>query len=364
MSIDATKVRPRANGGRSAARLAALLRAAITEGRVVSGEFLPTERQLASEHGMARMTVRRALKTLEGEGLIAAEPRHGYRVLACATDPDRGFPVAYVVSSPMDAKGWDPLHQLIVAAFQRAAGRRGWSMLAVHSGGRVQGEVMEQLQAARVCGVALDIGDRELMGLVRRAGMPAVMVDAWLEDSPFDMVLQDNYRGAFLAAQHLVERGHRRVAWFGSVGQTGHSRARFGGAVAALTAAGIELTPEMRWQAGDRDARERAREMLSGADRPTAVLSLWRGMSLDAAAVAAEKGLVLGRDLDIVGWTPEELYADYCKDVGEYGPVPPAIVWSIEHMGRMSVSRLAERRADLHLPAVRISVPTELRLPE
>ena len=66
----------------------------------------------------------------------------------------------------------------------------------------------------------------------------------------------------------------------------------------------------------------------------------------------------------IVGWSPEEEYTDYCDAAREHGPVPAAVVWRVEHMARMAMSRLAERREDLELPPVRISVPTGLRLPE
>jgi len=354
----------RTNGGRSASKLASYLRAEISDGRIPAGQFLKTERQLAADHGIARMTVRRALKTLEAEGLVTAEPRHGYRVLAGATDPDRGFPVAYVLSLPAGANNWDSFHQRVMNAFQRAASLKGWSLLGVNSGGRAQSEVMEQLRAARVCGAALDTVDPEMLGLVRESGMPGVMVDAISEGVPLDSVLQDNYRGAFLAAKYLAERGHKKIAWLGPVGETGHSRARFGGAVAALAGAGIELPPELRFVTNDAAARATAREMLSSSDRPTGILSLWRGTSLELAAEAATQGLKLGRDLDIVGWSTAEEHGDYCRTAAEHGPVPPAVVWSVEHMARMAMSRLVERRRDPGLPPVRINVPTELRLAE
>jgi LacI family transcriptional regulator len=351
----------RANGGRSASKLASYLREEITDGRIPAGQFLKTERQLAAEHGIARMTVRRALKTLEGEGLVAAEPRHGYRVLAGATDPDRGFPVAYVLSIDPGKTEWDIFHQQLLNAFQKSASLRGWSLLGVNSGGRSRTEVMEQLRAARVCGVALDTVDREFLDMVAKASLPGVMVDAVSEGAPLDSVLQDNYGGAFLAAKHLADLGHKKIAWLGPVGETGHSRARFGGAMAALAAAGVELPPERRIHANDANAREKARELLSGPDRPTAILSLWRGESLLLAAEAAAQGLVLGRDLDIVGWSTAEDYADYRRSAAEHGPVPPVVTWSVEHMARMAMSRLAERRRDPELPPVRISVPVELR---
>jgi LacI family transcriptional regulator len=212
--------------------------------------------------------------------------------------------------------------------------------------------------------VALDTISPELIAMVRAEGMAAVMVDAWLEDSPFDLVLQDNYRGAFLAARHLVARGHRKIAWIGGVGRTGHSRERFAGAVAALVAAGIELPPEARFEATDGQARAAARGLLSGSDRPTGILCLWRGLSLEVAEEAAAQGLVLGRDLDIVGWCPEEDYAEYRAAAAKLGPVPPAVVWSVEHLARMAMARLAERREDMELPPVRLCVPATLRMPE
>jgi DNA-binding LacI/PurR family transcriptional regulator len=357
-------VRRPVNGGRAAAKLAAQLRSEISGGRIASGDYLLTERQLAEQHGVARMTVRRALKALETDGLIAAEPRHGYRVLARATDPDRGFPVAYVLSVETRGGTWDPFHQNILTAFQRAASGRNWALLGVTSGGRSQREVLEQLRAARVGAVALDTVNSELIEMVRADGMAAVMVDAWIEDSPFDLVLQDNYRGAFLAARHLAARGHRRVAWVGSVGRTGHSRERFAGAVAALVAAGIELPPEMRMEVTDGQARAATRELLGRADRPTGILCLWRGLSLEVAEEIAAQGLVLGRDVEIVGWCPEEDYAEYREAAARIGPVPPAVAWSVGHLARMAMARLAERREDMSLPPVRLCVPAMLRLPE
>jgi hypothetical protein len=151
------------------------------------------------------MTVRRALRTLEREGLVAIEARHGCRVLAKANDPRRGCPLAHVFSTGADEPVLDSLHQHIHLGLRDVAAGRGWSVLELRMGGRPYAEVLEQLRTARAWGIVLDAADPKLLELIRETGMPAVMVDAWAEDAPLDAVLQNSYQGGFLAAQHLLK---------------------------------------------------------------------------------------------------------------------------------------------------------------
>lgn len=61
-------------------RLAAALRAAVTDGQVVPGELLPSTRSLAELVGVHRHTVMNALGELVAEGWLEPEPGRGYRV--------------------------------------------------------------------------------------------------------------------------------------------------------------------------------------------------------------------------------------------------------------------------------------------
>jgi DNA-binding FadR family transcriptional regulator len=58
-------------------RMLAGLREAIETGRWAPGRKMPTERELSSEFGIARNTVRRALKILENEGAIMRDVGRG-----------------------------------------------------------------------------------------------------------------------------------------------------------------------------------------------------------------------------------------------------------------------------------------------
>ena len=58
-------------------RVARQLRRQITEGLIPPGERLPSERTLASQHGIARNTAREAIRLLADEGLVDAEHGRG-----------------------------------------------------------------------------------------------------------------------------------------------------------------------------------------------------------------------------------------------------------------------------------------------
>ena len=61
------------------------LRTAIGRGSLREGEQLPSEAQLMEHYGVARMTIRNALRVLQDEGLVTAE--HGRGVYVRARPP-------------------------------------------------------------------------------------------------------------------------------------------------------------------------------------------------------------------------------------------------------------------------------------
>jgi len=61
-------------------RIFVALRDDILSGRRSDGSHLPTEHELADIHGVSRITARRALNELAGEGLVSRRPREGTKV--------------------------------------------------------------------------------------------------------------------------------------------------------------------------------------------------------------------------------------------------------------------------------------------
>lgn len=74
---------------------------------------------------------------------------------------------------------------------------------------------LSALLARRVDGiVAAPCGSNsELFASVQEGGMPLVLIDRYLPDAGMlSYVTTDNYRGAVMATEYLLENGHRRIA--------------------------------------------------------------------------------------------------------------------------------------------------------
>jgi len=349
-------------GGPAASELAGEIRLGIENGEIAAGSFLPSVRRLSRERHLAHKTVYHALRALAAEGYVSAEPGRGYRVLARANDPDRGCPVAYVLSAQLSGAGLDPFLTRLMAELQGAAGRQGWSLLSVGAEGMTHAEVVEQCVASRSWGMIVDAHGPEIVRRALKAGLAVLMVDSWHPDAGVDAVVQDGFGGGFAAARHLAGRGRARIAWFGPATLTVHGRSRFGGAVSGLLEEGISLEPGMVVDAREGDSLERARQLLSRSDRPDGVLALTPGKCVEIAKAAAELGLEPGRDIDVVGWSASEFESEFLADLPD-GWIPPRISWSLKTLADTAVERLSERRERPDLPAMRINVQTHLVTP-
>lgn len=352
--------------GRISSNVKTRLREKIRSGQLPGGSYLPTERKLAEEHGIAPLTARRILKALEAEGMVVAEPRKGYRVMARANDPDFGAPLAYVLSPHPGPALWDDLHKEIASCLQTTAAEHDWSLLAVGTEGRSSVTVMEQLRAARAFGAILDTFDEELIAAVAHAGMPMLMIDEWREDMSVDAVVQDAFLGGLLAGRYLAERGCRRIAWMGPL-KVGHHQAleRYGGSCAGLGAYGIGFTPDLIIRLPNAEAPEgvgAAREMLARSDRPDGVVALWEACVTSLVEAARELGLTPGKDFEMVGLCPDSTYDSFYSPKFPDGPVPPAVTWKVESLAHTAVARLAERRLDPTLPPIKLKVPMRMRV--
>jgi DNA-binding transcriptional MocR family regulator len=99
-------------------QIANLLRRAITSRQLASGERLPTETKLAEHFGVARMTVRRAVRELRDEGLLVSASGRGVAVRPApgireVWPQEPGYPSE---STPQDFNAWGDVAPLIAQA--------------------------------------------------------------------------------------------------------------------------------------------------------------------------------------------------------------------------------------------------------
>ncbi len=73
-----------------------------------------------------------------------------------------------------------------------------------------------------------------LSALLQRISVPVILVNRYIHSVEKDTVLIDNYRGGYMAACHLIERGHRRIAYVATYKNSTPQDDRVRGFVAAL----------------------------------------------------------------------------------------------------------------------------------
>lgn len=137
-------------------------------------------------------------------------------------------------------------------------------------------------------------------------GIPVVLLDRGAGRQQMCSVAVDDVGGGRLAGQHLVEQGHRRIAFIGGPASIDQVADRLAGLRAAVAAAEdvhevlVLDTPALRIDAG-RVAGEKLVTMPDD-ERPTAVLCANDLLALGTLQEAIRHGLHVPDDLAIVGY--------------------------------------------------------------
>jgi DNA-binding LacI/PurR family transcriptional regulator len=143
------------------------------------------------------------------------------------------------------------------------------------------------------------------------SGVPIVLLDSRGDGVP--MVVTDDVDGGRLATGHLIDLGHRRIAFIGDdpgnpLGFTS-SGARERGYVETMVDAGLRVrSGDIRHGPHVRNvARDLANELLAGDDPPTAVFAASDTQALGVLEAARAAGLDVPRDLSVVGFDDIEV---------------------------------------------------------
>nr|WP_286168377.1 LacI family DNA-binding transcriptional regulator [Phycicoccus sp. SLBN-51] len=126
-----------------------------------------------------------------------------------------------------------------------------------------------------------------------RSGLPVVFVDRAPKGVDADSVVVDNRAGALLATSHMLEHGHRRIAYLGDLNRISTAAARRAGYRQAHKNAGVPLDSalEVGDLRGDTGAREAMDRLLDLDDPPTAVFAARNSLAIGAVQSLRARGL-------------------------------------------------------------------------
>lgn len=184
-------------------------------------------------------------------------------------------------------------------------------------------------------------------------GTPVVFVDREPAGVTSDIVVSDNRDGAALATRHLLEHGHRRLAYLGDRAEIRTAQERRRGFLDELGLAGV-ATRDIPVVEGLHDvetARIAAHALFDRDDPPTAVFSAQNLVTIGTIRALRERGL--HHEIALVGFDDVPL-ADLLE------PGVTVIAQQPQEIGRIAAERVFARLDGDSGPAVRTIVPTRL----
>lgn len=256
----------------------------------------------------------------------------------------------------------EPFSAELLKGVSRTVTESGYELLVYVGGPHRSDPGWEQRYVARIAGTLAD-GMILVTPAAERyaAGTPLVAVDphrgdfgARPSDATVPSVLSDNEGGARAATEHLIELGHRRIAFLGGRPDLESARRREAGFRTAMGAAGLPVDPT-RVAVGSYQAEASvgpAHALLDRPDRPTAVFAANDVSAIEIMHVAAELGLRVPHDLSVVGF-------DDIPEASRTTPPLTTVAQPLQAMGARAAELLLDKIQARDVPA-EVTLPTEL----
>lgn len=169
---------------------------------------------------------------------------------------------------------------------------------------------------------------------IEQSGLPVVMVARWVQGARVPVYRGDDKKGSYMVTRHLIELGHRKIAFIGGQRETSTGRDRREGYLAALEQEGI--TPDPALQAGTERTRKAGYDSVrnlfaENRNCATAIVCFNDLLAIGAMSGLRSLGLEPGKDVAVTGY----------DDIAEAEISAPTLttVWN----GQQEAGKLAAR---------------------
>lgn len=195
----------------------------------------------------------------------------------------------------------------------------------------------------------------ETLDVLQSSSLPVVVIDPRRLDLDLPRVSVDNHGGTFAGTRHLIELGHRHIAYLGGDPDFESAAERERGFRDAMAASGLPVDPDLvrstdfSYAGGQRAACE-----LLAAHEPTAIVAAADLIAFGALDVARARSLDVPGRLSIVGF-------DDLPQAAQSFPGLTTVRQPLHEMGTTAV-RMLLSRLDGPAGADHVRLPTSLVL--
>jgi len=272
-------------------------------------------RLIAQRAGVNVSTVSRALnpqtRTMVSQEMaarilkIASSLNYTRNPLAFGLKTRRSFTVGVIVPDLTN-----PLFPPIVRAVERTLGKEGFVTVLADSDNSRETEraILDSLLARQVDGLILATAwlQDDIVEKCEEKKIPYVLVNRTVLDESVTSVVTNDVQGIRLAVDHLLQLGHRRVAYVGGPRNTSTGAGRRAGFITALKAYRLTAREKLMVDCASFTSQAgaaAARELLGmGKGAFTAIVAANDMLALGCYDALVEAGLSCPRDISITGY--------------------------------------------------------------
>jgi GntR family transcriptional regulator, arabinose operon transcriptional repressor len=327
----------------------------ILSGHYQPGQKLLSEAHLVDEFGASRITIIRALRELQHCGLVQRRAGSGTYVTEGVV-AGASLLFGLLIPNLGETEIFGPICQGMAESSQRRKHALLWGDTTPSEEGKeIQTlDLCRQYVAKKVAGVFFaplertpenDRINQAAVAVLDEAAIPIVLLDRsflpYPSGSPYDLVAIDHRRAGFLATEHLLKLGCKRIAFAAYTHSASTVDARIAGYREALFVAGLPFEPGLVWRLSGNGAGDLGRlvEKLG----PQAIVCANDRTAGQVMHTLLELDYRIPNDLRIVG-IDDVQYASLL-------PVPLTTVHQpCREIGVAAVSAMLERIASPEMP--------------
>lgn len=305
-----------------------------------------TMRDIARKLNLSAVSVSKAISGKEGVSdsvrdlILTTAAEMGYKYTTASKDRSLHYNVGVMVAQTFisDSAFYSKLFQNIAIEFGKAGHSCTLEILSHRD--EHDGTLPMSVTEGHIDGlIALGPMTEPCMKSVLSLETPCIFVDNYAPDDNLDSVVSDNVYGSHMLTNYLIKKGHRKIAYVGTVNATNSITDRYLGYIKGLMQNNIPVRDD--YILPDRNEKGYIEEVKLPADMPDAFVCNCDEVAYHLVRQLDGIGIKVPEDVSVVGFD-DFIFATVSK--------PPLTTFKVnmEEMSKSAVSLMIDKIKDPH----------------